>query len=742
MKVLRALAASMLLAPVSYAGALTLETIDIENFGASPSEPWTVHVSSVNVRSGPSTSTSIVGSLANGAQVSGVMKLVVETDEEWLEFDYNGQTAYISGVTINRVHPDNQVTGNIPIGSEVVTRYWGVPISYEANDLQPLPSQYALGGSASHRLRAEALAKTIEMFDDAAAAGEDIRIGSSYRSGPTQKSIYDNNVANSSLSQRFSAPPGHSEHQLGTTIDLTDAAGVYYLSQNFDVTSQWAWLNENAWHYGFFQTYREDNLDTTGYIVEPWHWRYVGVPAANILVDNGAGAPGYTESGPWTVSGAGGYLGGSYSYEVTGAGADSATFSASLPFAGKYAVYTIYTAGGNRPDNAQYIVNHAGGSTAVSIDQTDNNQRWFHVGVFDFNAGTASVTLDAAQSTPAGKALIADAIRFVSMPGSTGPAPTPTTTPTATPTPPPVQEIILDNDAGQPEYSETETWTTSSTGGYNNGSYRYDSTTDGYGGTATWADTLSPGDHEVFVMYRAGGNRPTSAVYRVNHVSGTATVTIDQTQNSMTWVSLGIYYFDGASSIVLDADASAPNGRAAIADAVRLVRTSPVPTPTSTPSPTPTPTPTPTATPTATPTPTPTPTSLPEVIVDNSDPEYSETGTWTTSGSGGWNGTSYRYDSTTDGYGGTATWDATLYGNLEVFVMYRAGSNRPDSAVYRVNHSGGSSTVTIDQTQNSMTWVSLGVFNFNGASSVVLDADASAPNGRAAIADAVRFVLQ
>ncbi len=44
------------------------------------------------------------------------------------------------------------------------------------------------------------------------------------------------------------------------------------------------WLNENAHTYGFHNTYQKGR-EIDGYEIEPWHWRYLGVPLATYLKD-------------------------------------------------------------------------------------------------------------------------------------------------------------------------------------------------------------------------------------------------------------------------------------------------------------------------------------------------------------------------------------------------------------------------------------------------------------------------
>ena len=84
------------------------------------------------------------------------------------------------------------------------------------------------------------------------------------------------------------ALPGHSEHQLGVAVDfigIPDSTNANYSALNaFGQTADYAWLVQNAASYGFVQSYQTGEEPTTGYIAEPWHWRYVGVTNAEAIV--------------------------------------------------------------------------------------------------------------------------------------------------------------------------------------------------------------------------------------------------------------------------------------------------------------------------------------------------------------------------------------------------------------------------------------------------------------------------
>ena len=69
---------------------------------------------------------------------------------------------------------------------------------------------------------------------------------------------------------RTIAKPGHSEHHTGLAVDLND------VSDDFEETQAYRWLQAHAAEYGFIQRYRTDKSHITGIDNESWHYRYVG----------------------------------------------------------------------------------------------------------------------------------------------------------------------------------------------------------------------------------------------------------------------------------------------------------------------------------------------------------------------------------------------------------------------------------------------------------------------------------
>ena len=71
------------------------------------------------------------------------------------------------------------------------------------------------------------------------------------------------------------APPGYSEHSTGYAVDLGDGRfPETNLSQSFQDTEAFRWLQDHAARYHFVLSFPEGNKQ--GVMYEPWHWRYQG----------------------------------------------------------------------------------------------------------------------------------------------------------------------------------------------------------------------------------------------------------------------------------------------------------------------------------------------------------------------------------------------------------------------------------------------------------------------------------
>ena len=144
------------------------------------------------------------------------------------------------------------------------------------------------GDSAQKLLRREAAEALEQLFRQAARAGIRLYGVSGYRSYERQQEIYTRKVSQrGEEATRFNAPPGHSEHQTGLAIDVSSPSVDYRLVQAFGDTPEGRWLARHAAEAGFIIRYPAGKECITGYAYEPWHLRYVGVPAARYLMEHG-----------------------------------------------------------------------------------------------------------------------------------------------------------------------------------------------------------------------------------------------------------------------------------------------------------------------------------------------------------------------------------------------------------------------------------------------------------------------
>lgn len=119
-----------------------------------------------------------------------------------------------------------------------------------------------------------------QMLREASSSNHQILIVSAYRSFSEQASLKNGYKINyGSGANKFSADQGYSEHQLGTTVDLS-LATLGPTTLNFGETTAYRWLIDNAHRFGFVLSYPPNNLY---YQYEPWHWRFVGVALATKL---------------------------------------------------------------------------------------------------------------------------------------------------------------------------------------------------------------------------------------------------------------------------------------------------------------------------------------------------------------------------------------------------------------------------------------------------------------------------
>lgn len=148
-----------------------------------------------------------------------------------------------------------------------------------------------------HRIDSRIYDSYRAMIQDAKAEGVYIYVTSSYRDLDKQTELYEKKIEYyvmkgysyakaKELAAQVVAIPGTSEHQLGLALDLVSSE-YRKLDEKQEETKGFQWLKEHCWEYGFILRYPNGKTDITGIIYEPWHFRYVGEEAAEVITKAG-----------------------------------------------------------------------------------------------------------------------------------------------------------------------------------------------------------------------------------------------------------------------------------------------------------------------------------------------------------------------------------------------------------------------------------------------------------------------
>lgn len=165
------------------------------------------------------------------------------------------------------------------------------------NDAHPLDLSYVPPlsyVSSGKQLRTEVVPMVQQMLADAKAQGISLTIVSAYRDSARQTVLYNRKTRYylargyaqtdaENMAATVVERPGHSEHQTGLSMDITDSAYVS-LTTSQEKTAGYQWLYANCANYGFILRYPRDKESVTGVIYEPWHFRYVGTDAAQAIM--------------------------------------------------------------------------------------------------------------------------------------------------------------------------------------------------------------------------------------------------------------------------------------------------------------------------------------------------------------------------------------------------------------------------------------------------------------------------
>lgn len=162
----------------------------------------------------------------------------------------------------------------------IVNKYHHVTKNFVPEDLVTLFDSN--NGAKMVKPAAEAYKKFIEA---ATKDGLTLQSTTAYRSYSFQNTLYTNYVAQDGKEKAdtYSARPGSSEHQLGLAVDLNNP---YYSGARLS-DSDYEWVLNNSYKYGFIVRYTAPGVPITGYMEEPWHIRYLGIELATKVFESG-----------------------------------------------------------------------------------------------------------------------------------------------------------------------------------------------------------------------------------------------------------------------------------------------------------------------------------------------------------------------------------------------------------------------------------------------------------------------
>jgi D-alanyl-D-alanine carboxypeptidase len=163
-------------------------------------------------------------------------------------------------VLVNNTH-----VYSFPKTSDHLAEIWGAwnrhnPRIYQQSGLSKYMDADAL----------EAMDKMLVAFN-AATGKTDVQVRYAYRSYEEQK--------------QFSVEPGYSDHHTGLGVQL-----MYHLNGNnysFSTDETYRWFLDNCHKYGFVMRYPEDKADKTGVSDYEDYFRYVGIPHATYMKEQG-----------------------------------------------------------------------------------------------------------------------------------------------------------------------------------------------------------------------------------------------------------------------------------------------------------------------------------------------------------------------------------------------------------------------------------------------------------------------
>ena len=147
------------------------------------------------------------------------------------------------------------------------------------------------------RLHRRAAVLFEEVLRGIGAAGRIVPV-SGFRTRGEQAAIYADTKAarGEAYARTYVALPGCSEHETGLAIDVAERADdIDFIAPGFSYSGICGAFRRAALVHGFVERYPKGKEEITGIGHEPWHFRYVGMPHAQLMASFGFALEEYVE---------------------------------------------------------------------------------------------------------------------------------------------------------------------------------------------------------------------------------------------------------------------------------------------------------------------------------------------------------------------------------------------------------------------------------------------------------------
>jgi len=204
-------------------------------------------------------------------------------EDKWIDDEYTLLDRKLATVMLSRQELKKYLD-NLDTSSDAShTKYVDPSNSFEnlwyiPDNLRSLKKDFIIDTKWNAQLRdiaADALEKMAEAYYN--DTQEKMTVVSTYRSYAYQAGIKARWCPDNLCSKAW-----YSEHQSWLAVDFWSASTADFWNSTQDYRDRSAWLRENAYKYGYHNTY-QNGLEIDGYEIEPWHWRYVWEKFAHYL---------------------------------------------------------------------------------------------------------------------------------------------------------------------------------------------------------------------------------------------------------------------------------------------------------------------------------------------------------------------------------------------------------------------------------------------------------------------------